>query len=130
MFAPSSLAAQVLRWADSYTTSRWIAPIDRIARYAASIWWRPMNTETRRIYTLILFHRQGGQCCYCRRFMTISYEPRERRRPQAATLEHLRRRADGGKDHRDNFAVACKKCNDSRGRHDWLFYASLKRDEF
>jgi 5-methylcytosine-specific restriction endonuclease McrA len=62
--------------------------------------------------------------------MTISYEPRERRRPQAATLEHLRRRADGGKDNRDSFAAACKKCSDSRGEHDWLFYASLKRDEF
>ncbi|MCS0463536.1 MULTISPECIES: HNH endonuclease signature motif containing protein [Rhizobium] len=37
---------------------------------------------------------------------------------------------DGGKDDRDNFAAACKSCNDSRGKWDWLSYASLKRDEF
>ncbi|MCS0463321.1 MULTISPECIES: HNH endonuclease [Rhizobium] len=51
-------------------------------------------------------------------------------RPRAATLEHLRRRADGGKDNRDNFAAACKSCNDSRGKWDLLFYASWKRNEF
>ncbi|QFY60374.1 HNH endonuclease [Rhizobium grahamii] len=89
-----------------------------------------MNTETRRIFTLILFHRQGGMCCYCRRFMTISYEPRERSRPQAATLEHLHRKADGGRDNRDNFAAACKECNNRRGNRDWLYFTSLKRNEF
>ncbi|WP_246737879.1 HNH endonuclease [Rhizobium grahamii] len=62
--------------------------------------------------------------------MTISYEPRERSRPQAATLEHLHRKADGGRDNRDNFAAACKECNNRRGNRDWLYFTSLKRNEF
>jgi 5-methylcytosine-specific restriction endonuclease McrA len=66
-----------------------------------------------------LKHRYGGKCCYCRRFITISYEPRSKKDPHRTTLEHLRRRADGGNS-RDNLIVACKACSDSRGAADWL----------
>ncbi|MDK1489407.1 HNH endonuclease [Sinorhizobium sp. 7-81] len=62
--------------------------------------------------------------------MTISYNWRDRQRRDAATLEHLRRRADGGKNNPDNLAVACKACNDGRGAIDWLSYASWRRNEF
>ncbi|WP_338283457.1 hypothetical protein [Sinorhizobium sp. KGO-5] len=29
-----------------------------------------------------------------------------------------------------NLAMACKRCNNSRGERDWLSYASWRRDEF
>nr|WP_240543070.1 HNH endonuclease [Sinorhizobium meliloti] len=51
-------------------------------------------------------------------------------RPYAATLEHLQRRADGGTGHPSNLAMACKRCNNTRGERDWLSYASWRRKEF
>lgn len=53
-----------------------------------------------------------------------------RERHNFATIEHLRRRADGGKDHQDNLALACRQCNEGRGSVDWLTFTSWRRDEF
>ncbi|WP_411906312.1 HNH endonuclease [Rhizobium mayense] len=41
----------------------------------------------------------------------------------------MQRRADGGSDHPDNLAMACKECNDGRGEVDWMTYRSFKRGE-
>lgn len=38
----------------------------------------------------------------------------------AATIEHLRRRADGGTDRLDNLAIACLQCNYMRGTMSWV----------
>ncbi|WP_085044135.1 HNH endonuclease [Ensifer aridi] len=88
-----------------------------------------MKTSTRRRYTLLLFEKQEGRCCYCGEHMILSYRWRDQQRPDAATLEHLKRREDGGTDHPDNLAVACRRCGDSRQELDWLTYRSLKRGE-
>ena len=77
----------------------------------------------------LLFFLQGGRCCYCRRWLTLTYAP-YKRRPDAATIEHLRRQADGGRHRLENLALACKECNDRRGAVDWLTYASWIRNEF
>ncbi len=49
--------------------------------------------------------------------------------PHGASLEHLRRRCDGGTSRLDNLALACVQCNNGRGSMNWLVYTSLKRGE-
>lgn len=66
----------------------------------------------------------------CRRFVSLTFDFQLQKRPEAATIEHLKRRADGGRDHRDNVAMACKRCNDERGEVDWLTYTTFRRNEF
>ncbi|GCA51766.1 HNH endonuclease [Sinorhizobium meliloti] len=39
---------------------------------------------------------------------------------QVASVEHLHRRADGGTSHWSNLAMACTRCNNSRGERDRL----------
>jgi 5-methylcytosine-specific restriction endonuclease McrA len=45
------------------------------------------------------------------------------------TIEHLRRKCEGGTSDLDNIALACQDCNHRRGAIDWLTYASIKRGE-
>jgi 5-methylcytosine-specific restriction endonuclease McrA len=75
----------------------------------------------------ILREKQDGRCCYCRIKMRICFS--NSKRPDAETLEHLDRRADGGSNARDNIALACRDCNTGRGSIDWLSYTTLKRGE-
>lgn len=75
--------------------------------------------------------RQGGKCCYCEKPM-VRFKgkyPAGGPPANAETVEHLRRRADGGTNRRDNLALACHDCNQSRGNVDWLTYKSLKMGE-
>jgi 5-methylcytosine-specific restriction endonuclease McrA len=79
----------------------------------------------------LLFERQGGLCFYCDRPTWLPSEGvkkgaarlglpveghgwRKTTRKRMATLEHLHRRADGGPDQIENYAVACRSCNGSR----------------
>ncbi|MBY3225247.1 HNH endonuclease [Rhizobium laguerreae] len=88
-----------------------------------------MKTSLKRRYLLVLFAKQEGRCCYCDEHVILSYRWRDQQRPDAATIEHLQRQADGGSDHPDNIAMSCKECNDGRQEIDWLTYRSLKRGE-
>lgn len=49
------------------------------------------------------YRAQNGRCIYCARPMG-----------EHATAEHLHARQDGGADHRDNIAAACRGCNHRR----------------
>jgi hypothetical protein len=49
--------------------------------------------------------------------------------PHGETIEHLRRKIDGGTGHLDNKALACLECNSGRGDMDWLTYKSWKCGE-
>lgn len=69
---------------------------------------------------------QQNRCCYCDRPMSW----RSPFHPRRATIEHLRRKADGGGNELDNLALACLECNGGRGTTDWLTYKSFKRGEF
>lgn len=73
--------------------------------------------------------KQGGRCCYCLQPMVLSDRPPWKQPPNAETLEHLRRRSDGGRNNRDNIALACKRCNEERGGMDWLLYTTYRRGE-
>jgi 5-methylcytosine-specific restriction endonuclease McrA len=74
--------------------------------------------------------RQQGRCCYCGVKMVLSGKPQALQPDNAETLEHLERRADGGKNSRDNIALACKRCNSERGAMDWLTYKTWRLGEF
>ena len=52
---------------------------------------------------------QDGRCCYCRREFT-------KRGATSPTIEHKKRRADGGSDHIRNLSIACLHCNQHRGQ--------------
>ncbi|OCJ03735.1 HNH endonuclease [Rhizobium sp. AC44/96] len=91
---------------------------------------RRFTTKQKRALAALLFVLQEGRCAYCRKFVRLSYWPPDRQRHDAGMLEHLRRRADGGRDSKDNLALVCKTCTDSRGVIDWLLYTSWIRDEF
>ncbi|KKX33997.1 HNH endonuclease signature motif containing protein [Rhizobium sp. LC145] len=87
-------------------------------------------SKIRRSVLLKLFDRQDGRCCYCGALVIISADREMQRRPDAATIEHIRRRADGGTNHMANLACACLRCNRERGDLDWLTYATFRRGEF
>ncbi|MDX3928707.1 MAG: HNH endonuclease [Shinella sp.] len=89
-----------------------------------------MKSKVRRSVLLLLFERQDGLCCYCGRPVIITGDFRLQQRPDAATVEHLRRRAEGGKNNTDNLACACRRCNQERGAMDWLAYTTFRRGEF
>lgn len=49
--------------------------------------------------------------------------------PDTETIEHLRRKADGGCNGLHNKALACYRCNVERGEIDWLTYKSFRMGE-
>ncbi len=72
--------------------------------------------------------KQKGKCCYCGVLMTPATNPKAAI-ATTETVEHLRRRSDGGTDRKDNLALACYDCNTNRGGMDWLTYTSYRRGE-
>ena len=66
----------------------------------------------------------------CLRPMVLSDKLEWKWPKHAETLEHLHRRGDGGKNRRDNIALACLRCNEERGAMDWLTYTTFRRGEF
>lgn len=73
-----------------------------------------------------LYVAQKGRCCYCDKVMDIA--PANRFSDAAPTVEHLQRREDGGTDRIGNLALACTRCNWTRGKMNWLEFCTLKRD--
>ena len=81
-----------------------------------------MNKRQRIIMRNKLHVLQGGKCCYCGRSIYLEFD----RGSQVATIEHLKRRCDGGTDHPDNLALACHGCNSQRGTRSWVEFATAK----
>lgn len=79
----------------------------------------------------LIAEKQGGRCCYCEVKLVQSTDRlgNGRVHPRAVTIEHLRRRADGGTGVLDNKAAACYECNTGRGSTDWLTYKSIRMGE-
>lgn len=82
-----------------------------------------MTKGERRRLKQALHQYQHGLCCYCERITEL--------RPAGAhiggaapdnfaTLEHLQRVTDGGSDEPDNLALACFRCNVTRGDMSWV----------
>jgi hypothetical protein len=75
-----------------------------------------------------LHKRQGGLCCYCDKPTLLHPDPwplGTATPDNFATLEHLRRKADGGTNHPDNLAIACFECNAGRGELSWVEWKTL-----
>lgn len=90
---------------------------------------KPKNRN--RTHRDLLIGHQRNRCCYCecKLLSTRAALPNGKIHPQAATIEHLKRRADGGTHGLHNKAVACHSCNTGRGATDWLTYKSIKMGE-
>lgn len=87
-----------------------------------------MNTNRKNQVRAMLRGKQHGRCCYCSKTMRRATGP-GRIPNDAETVEHLRRKVDGGTDDLDNLALACHECNYGRGLTDWLTYTSYRRGE-
>jgi hypothetical protein len=75
-----------------------------------------------------LFVLQGGRCCYCGCAVELYPKGGGLGRPapkHLGTLEHLRRKADGGSNHPDNLALSCHDCNGRRGAMNWVEFKTL-----
>ena len=68
--------------------------------------------------------RQGGKCCYCERKMSGQHPQIDGKSlpPTAETVEHLKRKFEGGTHTLDNLALACLECNGRPGVVDWFTY--------
>lgn len=78
-------------------------------------------------HRLILRQKQNGKCCYCG--VQMVYRKDRDMFPERETIEHLRRRSEGGDNSLDNKALACYRCNSERGGVDWFTYTSYRRGE-
>lgn len=87
----------------------------------------------------LLMQAQGGKCCYCDAPMfilgTTTVHEHQRANKIAthraasamrATVEHLKKWADGGRSTPDNLALACFDCNSSRGDIPWVEFKTKK----
>lgn len=75
---------------------------------------------------------QKGLCCYCDKPMVRRKAagcPKGGWPHDTETLEHLRRKFEGGTDRCDNLALACAECNVGRGDMDWFTYKTYKQGE-
>lgn len=79
----------------------------------------------------LILQRQRYKCCGGGNHLLYPHAVLDcgRPHPRAATIKHLRRRADGGDGSLDNKAVACLECNSDRGSTDWMTYKSMKMAE-
>lgn len=80
---------------------------------------------------LSLFNAQGGLCCYCASEMTLPPKLKGSRKkwptdaevtevaelhpPTEVTRDHLHPKSDGGPGLLENFAAACRLCNQEKG---------------
>jgi hypothetical protein len=61
----------------------------------------------------------GWVCMWCGCAVSIAVKPSC---DKFATIEHIRRRCDGGKNKMDNFGLACRRCNNERhGKEDKVY---------
>lgn len=85
-----------------------------------------MTPAGRKRVRRLLWPKQGGKCCYCGAQLVKNATGRN---PLRVTIEHLRRKCDGGTDQIDNLALSCHECNAGRGLTDWLSYKTYRSGE-
>lgn len=85
-----------------------------------------------------LYFAQAGECCYCGtvmlmtgdmrigRFMQIYGLTKKQASNRRASIEHLKRRTDGGTHALHNVALACTLCNSKRQSTPWNIYAQRR----
>lgn len=74
--------------------------------------------------------KQGGKCCYCGKKMIKAAHIEGKSLPHnAETIEHLKRKNEGGLNTLDNVALSCIECNAGRGSIDWFTYKTYRTGE-
>lgn len=87
-------------------------------------------TSRNKTHRNTLIKHQRNKCCYCEcDLLPVNTRNHHGLHPRSATVEHLRRKSEGGSNAIGNKAVACHECNLGRGATDWLTYKSLKMGE-
>ena len=71
--------------------------------------------------------RDGDRCCYCEVVMTFTTRALARNYKFSATIEHVKRRADGGTNELINLKLACKDCNSGRGTHSHEYWRFIRK---
>lgn len=59
-------------------------------------------------------HRDGDKCWVCGRVCDFNKLARRKNLPNAATVDHVIPRVNGGRDHMSNLKIACRECNMNR----------------
>lgn len=78
----------------------------------------------------LLWVFQRGLCCFCGCKMRISRVRSGNKVPEnTATVEHLHPRCYGGSTGLHNKALACHKCNTTRGHVCWIEFKSVMMGE-
>lgn len=91
---------------EHYKTEHPYIPIKRTWVKAVIV----QKTWTKAYYRARASEAQNHRCCYCGTAMINEPE-----RNNSLTLEHIITRSRGGRNHPENYAAACRKCNSSRG---------------
>lgn len=85
-----------------------------------------------------LYFAQTGECCYCgvvmlmtgdlsvERFAKLFALTKKQAQRRRASIEHLKRRVDGGTHAIHNLALACCLCNSKRQSTPWNVYAQRR----
>lgn len=119
LFAPPP---EIMRWLHSGSARTWPDGIRRPRRFN-----RPPRSASS-TSLLSMFNAQGGLCCYCGHEMTLPPKVKGSRKkwPTDAevaelhpltevTRDHLHPKSDGGPGLLENFAAACRLCNQEKG---------------
>lgn len=71
--------------------------------------------------------RDGDLCCYCETPMLFYVVAKGPLASQMATVEHVKRRADGGTNDLENLKLACMDCNTRRGTLSYEYWRFLRK---
>ena len=83
-----------------------------------------MHTAKKRRW---LRERDGNRCCYCN--VVMSFDPKHLASGYmfAATIEHVKRKADGGLNVNENLKLACMDCNTRRGTLSFEYWRMIRK---
>jgi len=79
----------------------------RIVNYSPSY----KKSKGRKTLRKLLLQRDGNLCCWCKGQMILDFNSTD---PMSCTIEHVKRKSDGGSNSLDNLALAHRVCNNER----------------
>ncbi len=69
------------------------------------------NSKGRKVLRKLLLERDGNSCHWCQKKMDLSFNSTA---AISCTIEHIKRRCEGGANSLDNLALAHRVCNNER----------------
>jgi 5-methylcytosine-specific restriction endonuclease McrA len=84
------------------------------------------HSNRKRKRLVVVFERDGGRCTYCCD-ECILYPSGSIGGMRQATVDHIIPASHGGTRALDNVVLACRECNESRGRMPFGVFVKFKR---